>query len=143
MNNIFERKKISFNFVRNKIWLFLGLLILVCSLVIIIVFFSKKEDNNKIIKSEYSSNEEYEKAKKYGEKYPVIKVLPIIYAKYSNDYSEYTEFRIDGGVFQECNNKEFCIVITDITGGNYEDALSKIREAGYNPESYEIKYKKK
>ena len=30
--------------------------------------------------------------------------------------------------------------ITDITGGNYDDALDLIKNNGFNPENYEILY---
>ncbi|MBQ9180751.1 hypothetical protein IJ135_01490 [Candidatus Saccharibacteria bacterium] len=74
----------------------------------------------------------------YAEENPIVEVLPIIYANYDAKW-EYTEFRVDGGKFEECE-KEFCLKITDATGGNYENALELIRKKGFNPEDYEIIY---
>lgn len=78
------------------------------------------------------------KAEEYTEKHPIISSLPIIYANYDENYN-YTEYRIDGGSFPECD-QDFCLKITDTTGDNLEDAKSKIREAGFNPDEYEILY---
>lgn len=80
-----------------------------------------------------------ENSLQYVAKYPIINVLPIIYADYDDDWN-YTEYRIDGGSFEECE-KEFCMKITDTTGGNEDAALEKIREAGFNSGDYEIIYK--
>ena len=77
-------------------------------------------------------------SEKYYNKYKISSVLPIIYANYDTDYN-YTEFRIDGGSFTGCETN-FCIKITDTTGGNYELALQKIRETGMNPDDYQILY---
>ena len=83
--------------------------------------------------------EAIKKSQEYADKYPVIDAMPIIYAQYSDNYQTYTEFRIDGGSFSGCK-KDFCLKITDTTGGNMDNALRMIREAGYNPDDYEILY---
>lgn len=75
---------------------------------------------------------------KYTSEYPVSTVLPIIYAHYDEDYN-YTEYRIDGGSFTGCDT-DFCIKVTDTTGGNLDAAKQKIRDAGYNPDDYQILY---
>lgn len=80
----------------------------------------------------------YEKAKTYSEAHPIIAKLPIIYAHYDANYN-YTEFRIDGGEFSGCKTN-FCLKVTDTTGGNYDAALEKIREAGFNPDDFQILY---
>ena len=72
------------------------------------------------------------------EQYPILNILPIIYANYDENWN-YTEFRIDGAISAECDN-EFCIKISDTTGGNYETALDLIRQKGYNPSDYKIFY---
>lgn len=82
-----------------------------------------------------------EESASYKKKYPAIEALPIIYAKYDENW-DYTEFRIDGGDFDECE-EDFCLKITDTTGGNYEFALSLIREKGFNPDDFEIIYEYK
>lgn len=72
---------------------------------------------------------------------PIVKVLPLIYANYDENWN-YTEYRVDGGDFEECE-REFCLRVTDTTGGNYEAALELIRENGFSPEDYEIVYQYK
>ena len=77
----------------------------------------------------------------YAKKYPIMEALPIIYANYDKNYN-YTEFRIDGGKFDGCNS-DFCIKITDSTGGNLDLAKSKIKDAGFNPDDFQILYEYK
>lgn len=77
----------------------------------------------------------------YTKNYPIIQILPIIYANYDKEYN-YTEYRIDGGSFDDCKT-DFCIKITDTTGGNYDAAIEKIRETGFNPNNYQILYEYK
>ena len=79
-----------------------------------------------------------ENSRTYLERYPIIDVLPIIYANYDESW-DYTEFRVDGGTFENCK-QEFCLKVKDTTGGNLEKALSLIRENGFTPEDYEIIY---
>ena len=74
----------------------------------------------------------------YAENYSITSVLPIIYASYDAEYN-YTEFRIDGGSFSGCDTN-FCLKVTDVTGGNLDLAKSKITAAGYNPDDYQILY---
>ncbi len=73
------------------------------------------------------------------EKYPIMSELPIVYEKYSNNYTQYISFRIDGGKYDNCD-EEFCLKITDISGENYERALNLIKDRGYNPDNYKIIY---
>ncbi|MDO4747355.1 MAG: hypothetical protein Q4A70_03405 [Candidatus Saccharibacteria bacterium] len=73
------------------------------------------------------------------DKYPIMSAIPIVVEKYSNNYTEYVSYRIDGGKFADCE-QDFCLKITDISGGNYERALENIRLKGYNPDDYEIIY---
>ena len=81
------------------------------------------------------------KQKAYLKAHPIINELPIIYANYDEQYN-YTEFRIDGGEFPECST-DFCLKITDTTGGNYAHARELIKNSGYNPDDYEIIYEYK
>lgn len=78
-------------------------------------------------------------AQNYLEKYPIMKVLPLVVEKYAEDFTEYTWFRIDGGKYDECE-KEFCLKITDMSGGNYEKALKMIQKKGFDPDDYKIIY---
>lgn len=78
------------------------------------------------------------KAENYAKTYQISSILPIIYANYDEQYN-YTEYRIDGGSFTGCNS-DFCLKITDTTGGNYDAAKQKIEDAGFNPDDYQILY---
>ena len=98
-----------------------------------------EHEEDQMILNTIGDTEASENSKTYVEKYPIITALPIIYANYDEKWN-YTEFRIDGGGFDDCE-KSFCIKITDSTGGNYERALGLIKEKGFNPEDYEIIYK--
>ena len=80
-----------------------------------------------------------EKAKEYIEKYKIMKVLPIVVEQYNEDMTEYTSFRVDGGKFDECES-DFCVKITDITGGNYEKAKEVVKKKGYALDDYEVIY---
>lgn len=82
-----------------------------------------------------------QEASSYSKKHPIMEALPIIYANYDKKYN-YTEFRIDGGKFDGCNS-DFCIKITDSTGGNLDLAKSKIKDAGFNPDDFQILYEYK
>lgn len=77
-------------------------------------------------------------AQDYAKKYPAINHLPIIYAHYSENF-EYTEYRIDGGKFPNCQ-QDFCLKITDVTGNNKEKALNHLKSLNINPSDYQIIY---
>lgn len=79
-------------------------------------------------------------AQNYHDLYPISKDLPIIVVEVDPTTYAWTEYRIDGGTFAECKNQDFCLKITDSTGGNESAAYAKIREKGYNPNDYEIIY---
>ena len=81
------------------------------------------------------------KSEQYRKKYPVSTVLPIVYANYDKEWN-YTEYRIDGGQFDGCKT-DFCIKITDVTGGNYENAIEQIENKGYSLDDYQILYEQK
>ncbi|MBQ3326051.1 hypothetical protein IJG79_02825 [Candidatus Saccharibacteria bacterium] len=80
-------------------------------------------------------------AEQYLNNYPIINKLPIIVAQYDKEYN-YTEYRIDGGKFEQCK-ADFCLKITDTTGGNLEAAKQKITNLGYNLSDFEIIYEYK
>ena len=99
-------------------------------------YLTHNEDD--LIRTQIGDEEATKESEKYSKKYPIVKVLPLIYANYDDNYN-YTEYRIDGGKLEGCK-KEFCLKITDTTGGNEENAKRYIRENGYNPDKYEIIY---
>lgn len=75
----------------------------------------------------------------YINKYPITEVLPINIVEQNREKNEWTEFHINYGQYENCKT-EFCIKISDYTGGNQERALNIIREKGFNPDDYEIIY---
>lgn len=77
-------------------------------------------------------------AASYTEKNPLIDKLPIVIAEYDQEYN-YTEYRIDGGKFDGCKT-DFCLKVTDTTGGNLDAAKEQIKSIGYNPDNYQIIY---
>ena len=95
-------------------------------------------NDDDLIRTQIGDEEATKQAEKYEKKYPIVKVLPLNYANYDEEYN-YTEFIIDGGKYDECK-KEFCLKITDSTGGNEENAKRFIQENGYDPNDYEIIY---
>lgn len=126
----------------KKIMMAVAVFFTVVSVAALVFFVQSgmKKNNNKRKISEYSDEEDYKKAAEYKKENEIIKDLPIIYAKYSNGYESYREFRIDGGKFDECK-RDFCLVIKDSTGGNREAALNEIKKRGYDVSKYEIIYK--
>lgn len=71
--------------------------------------------------------------------YPIARKIPIIVETYNNARTEYIYYRIDGGMYDGCK-WDFCLKITDISGGNYDRAIEKIKSLGFNPEDYQIFY---
>lgn len=75
----------------------------------------------------------------YLARYPITAILPLQVVEETDDKYVWRTYRIDSGKFTGCQG-DFCVKITDETGGNRENALQKIRDAGYNPDDYEIIY---
>ena len=71
-----------------------------------------------------------------AEKYPITKDLPIVEQYYADDYSVFVDYNM---LYEVADNK-LIIIIRDNSGESYEYALKKIRELGYNPDDYDIKY---
>lgn len=99
-------------------------------------YINHNEDD--LIRTQIGDEQATKASEKYNKKYPIVSVLPLIYADYDDNYN-YTEYRIDGGKYDECK-KEFCLKITDSTGGNEEKAKRFIQENGFDPNDYEIIY---
>lgn len=71
------------------------------------------------------------------EKNPIYEKLPIIVDYF--DYYSRKGIRYEvRGYFNEDN--ELVLTVVDYSGGNLENAKKKVRELGYNPEDYKIKY---
>lgn len=69
--------------------------------------------------------------------YPIVYDLPIEVSEYNSNYTVYTHYTITYNI--EDDNK-IIVYITDYTGGNYQNALKKIRDLGYAPDLYNIQY---
>lgn len=78
-------------------------------------------------------------ANAYREKYPISEILPISVVDTNPPSYQLKEYRIDLGQFDGCQS-DFCLKITDRTGGNEAEALQQIRSKGFNPNDYEIIY---
>lgn len=97
-----------------------------------------QHEDEQLLLNTIGDNEASEASASYLEKYPVVNELPIVYANYDKEYN-YTEFRIDGGMFDGCK-KDFCLKITDTTGGNRDAALEMLKKRGVDVDDYEIIY---
>jgi len=71
-------------------------------------------------------------------KYPLITALPVEVNEYINNYSDYVNYKITYN--KSSDNSTVTILITDITGGNYDNAIKKIASLGYDPNNYDIEY---
>ncbi len=76
------------------------------------------------------------------ERFPIMKVLPIDIEYYADGYGAYTHYTIssDFGYNEDKSKQTFSVLITDYTGGNYDDAIQRITNLGYNPKDYNIIY---
>lgn len=70
---------------------------------------------------------------------PILNSLPIEIDYYTKDYAKRVKYTITYALNDD--NTSFTIIIMDYTGGNYEDALSKIKARGFEPKNYMIEYK--
>lgn len=76
--------------------------------------------------------------------YAITDVLPLTFSNtHEQDANEIVSISIRLGEEGECEKRGYCLVVTDYTGKNTEKALAMIRDAGYNPDDYEIIFKKK
>ena len=70
-----------------------------------------------------------------------MKDLPIKIDYFAGGYGKQTRYDIEGDLnTYENGENTFKIIITDYSGGNYEAALTRIRDLGYNPDDYTIEY---
>ena len=87
-----------------------------------------------------------EKARKFLDEYnklsSIRNVLPLTFSNtYDSNSGEIVSISIKWGQGGSCEKNDYCLVITDFTGKNHEKALSMIREAGFNPDDYELVFK--
>lgn len=85
--------------------------------------------------------EENERIEEINTEYPIMKDLPIKIDYFAGGYGKQTRYDIEGDLnTYENGENTFKIIITDYSGGNYEAALTRIRDLGYNPDDYTIEY---
>lgn len=74
--------------------------------------------------------------------FPIMADLPIKVEYYVNGYGAYIHYEIGSDLTYEGNEEySFAVIIDDYTGGNYEAAIQKITELGYDYNDYEIIYR--
>ena len=76
----------------------------------------------------------------YEQKAGILDILPIDYDAYTDDFAYYIQYKIRVDDSRGDCPKIACLVIEDNTGDNEQRAKDKIKEYGYNPDDYEIKY---
>lgn len=73
----------------------------------------------------------------------IREVLPLTFSNtFEENATEVVSISVRWGENDECNEKAYCLIIHDFTGNNTEKALSMIRDAGYNPNDYELVFEK-
>lgn len=70
------------------------------------------------------------------EKSTIVLSLPITVSEYNANYTKYINYTITYSTF----NGKIILHINDYTGGNYDDAMTRLKKIDPNVESYEIKY---
>lgn len=66
-------------------------------------------------------------------------VLPLTFSNtFEENATEIVSISVNWGSGDECNERVYCLIIHDYTGKNTEKALSMIRDAGYDPNDYEL-----
>ena len=88
-----------------------------------------------------------EEAKKFIAEYKKIVAikdkLPLQRSStFDPEATELVSINIEWGEGDQCEEKAFCLMVMDYTGKNYAVVLDMIREAGFNPDDYEIVYEK-
>lgn len=73
----------------------------------------------------------------------IREVLPLTFSNtFEEKATEVVSISVRWGENDECNEKAYCLIIHDFTGNNTEKALSMIRDAGYDPNDYELVFEK-
>lgn len=78
---------------------------------------------------------------KYTKMMSITEVLPLTLSNRGDNTGEIISIHIRWGTEDECREKPYCLIVKDFTGKNTERALAMIREAGYDPDDYEIIFK--
>ena len=72
----------------------------------------------------------------------IDEVLPLTFSNtYEVGADDIVSIYIFWGDTDDCNYDNMCLIVDDYTGKNHDKALTIIREAGFNPEDYEIVFR--
>lgn len=94
-----------------------------------------------LILGELKNAETLRKLAELKEAWPILNELPIEIEYYTKNYAKLVKYTVSYVVTEEAKNG-FKIVVTDYTGGNYADAVAKLKSCGAEVEKLEIEYKK-
>ena len=131
-------KKLKEFFEKNKrlVLIFAAGVLAALAIFGLIALFNSRRVGEKVVnEEEYIEGPELEA---FYDENPILKVLPIKIDYFTKNYAKRVRYTISYQLAEDLSG--FKILITDYTGGNYEDALSKIRARGFSPEDYEILY---
>ena len=79
----------------------------------------------------------------YNKLNAIQEVLPLQYSNtFDENATEVISISVRWGIDDECDKKAFCLIVHDFTGKNNEKALQMIRDAGFDPNDYELVYEK-
>lgn len=98
---------------------------------------TQKESNYPNFKCRDTLQQEAEKSTDYSKLFPIIKDLPINVEYYENNYTNYIHYNISYKITADNN---LILLIINYSGANYEDALARISDRGYNAKDYPIGY---
>ena len=102
-------------------------------------YYREHFDDELILEEMADTKEAQEFVRDYNKIRDIVDILPIEYSAYSEDYSEYRRYEIVQDMREDCP-KVVCLKIIDNTGENETRAIERIREAGFDPDDYGIKY---
>lgn len=95
-------------------------------------------DDEKMVMGAITYQNANEKLKEIKKENPELETLPISVEYFTSDYSKKVHYFVEAQLNKD--GTDFDIIITDYTGGNYEDALSKLRARGIDIKKYNIEY---
>lgn len=91
-----------------------------------------------LIVGEVKRDKAIEKVNQLIDANPILKLLPLEIDYFKKGYTERVKYTISYRITED--NTSFVITITDETGGNYADALAKLKSRGADPDKYLIEY---
>jgi len=99
----------------------------------------EKHPKDAVILGDIKAAETLERVEELAKEHPILDRLPIEIDYYTKNYAKRVKYTITYVLNDE--NTSFVIMIMDYTGGNYEDALEKLKARGVDLDEYKIEYK--